>query len=141
MYLFLYDYTSVTCKVLSIWFNTPVETFSHCSKQFLNLLILMPFSVSAVFLLLFVSPRPHRLNTSLWGLFPSGETTTGKKVTLGRIRWIGWWSTGVMLLLVKNCWTLSTVWADALPWNGQTHWKSLPKKSLKPNAASHNDSC
>ena len=50
---------------------------------------------------------------------------------------------GVMPFLVKNCWTLRAVWADALvdhpSWNGQISWKSPKKKnSLKPNTASHN---
>ena len=49
---------------------------------------------------------------------------------------------GIMLFLVKNCWTLSVVWAGALinhpSWNGQISWKSLQKNPLKPNAASHN---
>ena len=39
---------------------------------------------------------------------------------------------GVMPFLVKNCWTLSAVWAGALvnhsSWGGQTHWESFPKK-------------
>ena len=38
---------------------------------------------------------------------------------------------GVMPLLVKNCWTLSTAWAGALvnhpSWHGQMHWKSVQK--------------
>ena len=50
---------------------------------------------------------------------------------------------GVLPFLVKNCWTLSTVWAFALEnhpsRNGRTWWKSLQKKSLKPNAASYNN--
>ena len=50
-----------------------------------------------------------------------------------------WWdqvnrgrALGVMPFLVKNCGTLSMVWAGALlnhpSWNGQTCWKSLQKK-------------
>ena len=39
---------------------------------------------------------------------------------------------GVIPFLVKNCWTLSMVWAGALvnhpSWNGQTCWKSLQRK-------------
>ena len=49
-----------------------------------------------------------------------------------------------MQFLVKNWWTLSAVWAGALAnhlsWNKQALWKSLQKNSLKPNAASHNNS-
>ena len=46
--------------------------------------------------------------------------------------------------LVKNCWTVSVVWAGALInhplWTGQMCRKSLQKKkSLKPNTASHNN--
>ena len=36
VYLFLPLYTSVAFKVLSIWCNSPIETFSHHLKQFLN---------------------------------------------------------------------------------------------------------
>ena len=50
VYLFLHVWTSVTFKVLCIWCSTPTETFSHCSKEFSNLSILMPFSGSAGFL-------------------------------------------------------------------------------------------
>ena len=39
--------------------------------------------------------------------------------------------------------TQRVVWAGALinqpSWNGQTHWKSLQKYSLKPNTASHDN--
>ena len=42
----------------------------HHSKQFLNSSILMP----SVLLLFFVSPLPHQQNSSLWGIFSSGET-------------------------------------------------------------------
>ena len=48
--VFLHIETSVTFKVLSIWCNTPIETFFHCSKQFWNSSILIPLSVSAIFL-------------------------------------------------------------------------------------------
>ena len=65
-----------------------------------------------------------------------------QKITWGKIRWMGGWGIGV-LPFVKNCWTLSTVWAGVLvyhpSWNGQTRCKSLPKNSLKPNTASHNN--
>ena len=49
---------------------------------------------------------------------------------------------GAMPFLVKNCWTLSTVWAGVLvnhpSWNGQTHWKNLPKKFSEAEPAFHN---
>ena len=48
----------------------------------------------------------------------------------------------VMMFLVKNCWTLSEVWAGALinysAWNGQMLETVFKKNSLKPDAASHN---
>ena len=46
--------------------------------------------------------------------------------------WIGSIGHRATLFLVKNCWTLSAVWAGAPfnhpSWNGQTHWKNLQKK-------------
>ena len=60
-----------------------LRCFSHCSKQFLNSLILVPFSVSAFF---FFSPFLHWQNVSLWGLFHPGKQ---KKVDWSEIRWIG----------------------------------------------------
>ena len=67
-----------------------------------------------------------------------------KKVAWGKIRWIGRAGTGGPAVLVKNCWSLSTMWVGVLvndpSWNGGTSWKSLQKKnSLKPNAASYNN--
>ena len=68
--------TSVTFKVLSIWCNTPTETFFHCSKQFLYSLILMPFSASTIFCFASsTSVKRFPLRT-----FSSGET---KKVARG----------------------------------------------------------
>ena len=34
----------------ALWCNIPIETSFHCSEQFLNSLILMPFSAPAIFL-------------------------------------------------------------------------------------------
>ena len=83
-----------------------------------------------VLLSFFVSHLPHWQSVSLWGLFSSRETK--KHIVQGKIGWKGGWDMGVMLFLVKNCWTLASVWAGALvnhpPWNGQMCWKSLPKK-------------
>ena len=67
-----------------------------------------------------------------------------KKKSFGvRLGEQGGWGMGVMPFLVKNCRTLSAVWVGVLinhpSWNGQTHWKSLQKKSLKLNTASHNN--
>ena len=113
----------------------PIEMFLS-TAQFLNLSILMPL----VLLLFFVSPLPYQQNVSLWGILSSGET---KKVTEDEIGWVGRWGLGgAMPFLVKNCWTLSVVWAGTLvnhpSWNEQMHGVSK-KNSLKPNAASHNN--
>ena len=53
------------------------DIFFYCSKQFLNLLILMPL----VLLPFFVSPLPHQQNVSLWGLLSLGNK---KKLLLGQ---------------------------------------------------------
>ena len=63
-------------------------------------------------------------------MFPSEgfslRKQTNKKVILGKVWWIGRWDTRIMPFWVRNCWTLSAVWASALinrlPWNGQTHY-------------------
>ena len=95
-----------------------------------------------VLLLFFALPLPHCQNVTFEDFFHLGKQ---KNSRLGQIRWMGEWDTGTMPFLVKNCWTLSTVWAGVLikhpPWNGQTHWKHLQKNSLKLNAstASHNN--
>ena len=88
------------------------------------------FSCDLVLLPFFVAPLPHWQNVALWGLFSSGET---KKKSLGaRSGEYGGWAMEVKLFLVKNCWTLSAVWAGALvshpSWNGQTHWGKSSKK-------------
>ena len=57
-------------------FSTAQNSF--WTRQFWCLLVLLPF---------FVSPLPHQQNTSLWGLFSSGETK--KKVSEGEMGWIG----------------------------------------------------
>ena len=86
------------------------------------LLVLLPF---------FVSPLPHQQNVSLWELFSSGETNTQKKSLGERSGEEGGGAWGSWPFLVKNWWTLSTVWAGVLlnhpSWNGQTRWESLQK--------------
>ena len=57
--------------------------FFHCSKQFLSLSVLMPFSVSAVFC--FSSPTSGKC-FSLRTFFIRGNK---KKSCLGKIEWIG----------------------------------------------------
>ena len=114
----------------SIWCNTPIETFFHCLKQFLNLSVLMPYSASAVFFCFGSSTLAQFF--PLRTFFHPGKQ---RKDTLGKIWCMGRGCTGVMLILVKNCWTLSTVWAGVLvnhpSWNEQTCWKSLQKKFTK----------
>ena len=106
--------------------------FFHCSKQFLNLSILIPFSASAIFCF------SSSTSTKLFPLRIFFIWENKKKVTWDKIGWIGRWGTGVMPFLVKNAghsaqkhWTLSTVWASALinhpSCNGQM-LKSLQKK-------------
>ena len=113
----------------------------HLSRLFFtaqNSFWIHRFWCHLVFLLFFVSPLPHRQNVSLWWLFSSG----GERGHSGKTRWIGRVRHRGHATLVKNCWTLSAMWADINhpSWNGQTCWKSLQKKnSLKPNAASHNN--
>ena len=101
-----------------------LRCFSHCSEQFLNSSVLMPFSASAVF----VSPLSHWQHAALWGLFSSGET---KLVTQGKIRRIGRVAHGGHAVFGQNCWILSAAWAGVLvnhpPWNGQRCWRSLQK--------------
>ena len=66
--------------------------------------------------------------------FEDSSSRETKKSCSGQVRLgkQGGWGTGVMQLLLRNCWTLGEVWAGALvnhpTWNGQTHWKSLQKK-------------
>ena len=74
--------------------------FFHCSKQVLNLLILMPCRASAVFCFTFSTSakcfpwRPHQ-NVFLWGLFSSRETKS-LRVRSGQYR--GWSNKGHAVL-------------------------------------------
>ena len=113
-------------SILHLMQYTYVDIFSTTqnsfwTRQFWCLLVLLPF---------FVSPLPHWQNVSLGGFFHMGKW----KKKLLRVRsgeWRGW-GMGVILFLVKNCWTLSVVWAGTLlnhsSWTGQMRWKSLQKK-------------
>ena len=80
-----------------------------------------------VLLQFFVSPLPHQQNVSCWGLFFIWRNKE-KLLGVGSGEW-GGWGTGIMLFLVRNCWTLSMVWVGLLinhaSWNGQMCWKSL----------------
>ena len=123
-----------------MWCNTPIKVFFfHCSEQFLNSLILMTFSISAIFWFhLFYNSKTFPFDD-----FYHARKQTNKKYHWGKIRWIGRVGHGADAVLVKNCWTFSTLWAGALvnhpSWNRQTHWKCLQKNSLKQDAASHNN--
>ena len=108
--------------------------FFHCSKQFLNMLTLIPFSASANFYFTSsISAKHFLLRTFfIWG--------NKKEVAWGEIRWIGTVGHrghaifGQKLLNtqhgVSRCACKSSImkWANVL---------SLQKKSLKPNTASH----
>ena len=92
-------------------------------------------------LLFFVSLLPHWQNVSFRGLFSSWET----KISWGKIGWIR--RVGhrghSMLVLVKNCWILSKVWAGTLVIThdkmGKRVERILKRNSLKLNKASHNN--
>ena len=96
-----------------------LRCFFHCSKQFLNLSILMPFSASAGFCFTSSEMAKHFL---LRTFFIRGN----KKVSWSKTGWIGRVGHGSHAVLVKNSWMLSVVWAGALVnhpwWNGQTCW-------------------
>ena len=111
------------------------DFFSPLPKQFLNTLILMPLSASTVFLFyLFHIGKMVPFKD----FFHLGKQKT--KCLGARSGEWGGWGIGVMLFLVKNCWTLSLVWAGTLinhpSWNGQMR-SVFKKNSLKLNAASH----
>ena len=111
--------------------------FFHCSKQFLNLLILMPFSTSAVFY--FTSSTPTKC-FPLRTFFIQGNK---KKCHSCEIGWIGrvghgdHAGFGQKLLNTQfvegRCTSKSLImkWANTL--------KESSKNSLKPNASSHNN--
>ena len=95
-------------------------------------------------LLLFFSPTSSTL-AKCFTLRTFSSRETKKNLIGGRSGDLGGWGTGVMPFLVKNCWTLSVVWAGAIinhpTWNGQMLWRSphTQKSSLKPNATSPNN--
>ena len=81
-----------------------LRCFFHCSKQFLNLSILMPFSASDVFCF---------TSSTVAKYYPQVNKEGGAQASCSSS-------------LVKNSWMLSVVWAGALVnhpwWNGQTCW-------------------
>ena len=118
-----------------------LRRFFHCSKQFLNSLILMPL----VLLPFFVLPLPYQQNISLWGLFSSWETNK-QKCHLGQDRVnrkgeeLGG---GVKLFLVKICWTFSAVWCSCkspiIKWtntlkesSNKIHWGQMQPLTTPP---------
>ena len=111
--------------------------FFHCSKQFLNSLILMSFHASAIFFCLFVSPLLHWQNVFLWGLFHWGN----RKVALGNIGWIGRVGHRGHAVFSKKT-AEHSVWCGQVCLQiihhemGRYVWKSLQKNSLKLNTAS-----
>ena len=111
--------------------------FFHCSKQFLNSSILMPFS-SAVFLF-------HLFHISK--MFPFKDffhlgKQTNKNVTQGKIGWIGRMKYGGHAIFgqkLRNIQCGVGRWARKSPIMKWANALSLQKNSLKLNAASHNN--
>ena len=102
-----------------------LRLFSTAQKQFLDLLILMLFSVSAFF----VSPLPYRQNIFLWRLFSSGKT---KKSCSGRDQVNvegGPWESSCFgqKLLNTQC---GVGWCARKP--PITKWANILKESSKP---------
>ena len=117
---------SVAFQVFSIWCNTPVETFFHCSKQCLNSSISMPFSASAVFC--FTSSTSAKC-FPLRKFFIRGKQ---KKVSQGEIKWTGRMGHGDhaifgQKLLNTQCGVgRYTCKSPIMQW--AMHWNSLQKK-------------
>ena len=113
-----------------MFFSTAQNSF--WTRQFWCFLVLLPF---------FVSTLPHKQNISLWGLFSSRET---KKVTQGKIRWLGRVGhRGQAIFSQKLLNTQCSLgrWAHKstiMKWANMAK-ESSEKKSLKLNAASHNN--
>ena len=113
--------------------------FFHCSKQFLSLSVLMPFSVSAVFC--FSSPTSGKC-FSLRTFFIRGNK---KKSCLGKIEWIGRMGHGAHAVFGKKLLnTQCSVGRCAckspiMKWMGKRIETVFKRNSLKPGAASHNN--
>ena len=84
MYLFLHIKLQSPSKYSPFDAIHLLRCFFHCSKQFLNSSILMPFSVSAIFCFTSSTSAKH---CPLRTFFHSGKQQ--KKVPLGKNRWIG----------------------------------------------------
>ena len=112
------------------------DIFFHCSKQFLNSLILTPFSASAIF----CSTSSTSAKMCPFEDFFIWETN--KKIAQAPIRWIGkvgHWGYAIFGQKLLNTQrslgrcpykSLIKKWANAL--------KESSKNSLKPKAVSHN---
>ena len=130
--LFIYSYMfkhQSSSKYL--WFDAKYlsRLFFHCLKQFLNSLILMPFSASAIFVLFcftsFISAKCFPLRT----LFIQGnekKSGPGRDLVNGVV-----WHRGYAVFGQKMLNPQSDVVRCAHnhpSWNGQTCWKSLQNK-------------
>ena len=82
-----------------------------------------------VFLLFFILFHLFHITIPFEDLFHPGKQQKLLAVRLGEQ---GGRGMRVKLFLVKNCWTLGSMWAGVLvsnpSWNGQTCWKTLQKK-------------
>ena len=134
-YLFLHVQTSVTFKVLSIWCNTPIKTFFHCSEQFLNSLILMPFSTSAVLF--------HLLN--ICKIFPFEDLShMGKQKSCLGQDWVGHRGYAVVgPKLLNTQWgvgrcahkSLIMKWANMLKVCKNIHWSRTQHLTTMPGGS------
>ena len=98
--------------------------FFHCSKQFLNSLIFMSFSTSYFCFTSSTWEKHFPLRTFF--------IRTNKKRSVGvRSGEQRGWGTRVMLFLVKNCWTLSAVWAGELVTHPFGKWANVLNESSK----------
>ena len=95
-----------------------------------------------VLLLFFTSPLSHWQNISLWGLFSNREINE-KKVTRGKIRWIwrvghrGYAGLGKKLMNTQRGVGRCTRKSPTVKWANVLNLQK--KKSLRQNAASHNN--
>ena len=114
----------------------------HLLRLFFPLLktVFKHFDFDAFLLPFFPTSPTSVKHFSLRTFFIWGNKKKSHQVWLGDLERVGHKHHTV---LVKNCWTLSVMWAGALvnhpSWNERTCWKSLHKNLLKPNAASHNN--
>ena len=94
--VFLHAYTSVTFKVLSIWYNTPIKTFFPRLKPVFGVVSFDAFLCFCYFLF-------HLFHFDKMFLFEDFSHPGNKKVALVRPGEYGRRGTGVMPFLVRNC--------------------------------------